>query len=360
MVKEALFDKVYTASHIDAVRTHVKQYRALGISVIPREFMTKGKGINWKEFQTRRPTDDECPQWFFATDTMYNIAAPLGPVNDYLLDIDVDGDAGCARAAKALSDLGYANNLRTTLLHTMMTKSGSGHGFHFLLRVDPRLFDDDENEDAPFHRYLFSRAKEDLWTGKGEHEGISLLWKGSLAVLAPSVHESGKMKFYSWNGKRPQVIMSGKELKELISIFSDGDGETLWDRKKRDFAKKCEREERNNSPDTIPLTDFAALGAMAAAAQGRRQISDKDKEYLLKLLMKNNRYRKGNRHKITMGVAGYLRWRGYTEDAALRYIDFVCDFFHDEERESRRRDVTDTYSKPIEEIAWRTWLDGID
>jgi hypothetical protein len=38
----------------------------------------------------------------------------------------------------------------------------------------------------------------------------------------------------------------------------------------------------------------------------------------------------------------------------------MCAFFHDEERDSRRRDVIDTYSKPIEEIAWRSWLDGID
>jgi hypothetical protein len=61
-----------------------------------------------------------------------------------------------------------------------------------------------------------------------------------------------------------------------------------------------------------------------------------------------------------MGIAGFLRWHSYTKEAALKFIDFVCDFFHDEERESRRRDVVDTYSKPLEEIAWRTWLDGID
>lgn len=354
-----LFDKVYAASHVDAVRTHVEQYRKMGIAVIPRDFMTKGKGIEWKQYQDTPPTDKEVNEWFFSSDTMHNVAAVLGPVSGYLLSIDCDGDAGCMRASKGLSDLGYANNLRTTLLHTMMTRSGSHHGYHFLLRVDPRLFDDDEHDDAAFHRYLFSRAKEDLWIGQGPHEGISLLWKGSLAVLAPSVHESGKMQFYSWNGKPPQTIMTAKELKELFSIFSDSEKETLWDRKKRDFAKKCEREERNNTPDTIPLTGFAELGA---AAQGlmRRQIADNDKEFLLKMLMKNNRYRKGNRHNIAMGVSGYLRWHGYMKESALNFIDFVCDFFYDEERDSRRRDVEDTYSKPIEEIAWRTWLDGID
>jgi hypothetical protein len=363
MTSSELFDKVYASSHVDAVRTHVKQYREMGIAVIPRDFMTKGKGIEWKQYQTRQPTDDEVQRWFFSSDnTMYNVAAVLGPVSGYLLHIDYDGDAGCARASKALSDLGHCNNLRVTLLNTMMTKSGSGHGFHSLLRLDPRLFDDEYNEDAAFFRYLFSRAKEDLWIGKGDHEGISLLWKGSLAVLAPSVGDSDKMKFYKWNGKAPQIITTPKEVKELFSIFSDGENETLWDRKKRDFAKRCEREERNNSPDTIPLTGFAGLlSGGANAAQGLRgQISDEDKQFLLKLLIKNNRYRKGNRHNITMGVAGFLRWRAYTMDAALSYIDFVCDFFHDEERDSRRRDVIDTYSKPLDEIAWRTWLDGID
>jgi hypothetical protein len=355
-----LFDKVYTASHIDAVRTHVKQYRDMGIAVIPRNFMTKGNGIEWKQYQDRAPTDEEVNQWFYSSETMQNVAAVLGPVSGNLLDIDVDGDTGCARASRALSDLGYCNNhLRGCLINTFMTRSGSHHGFHFLLRVDKRLFDDDENDDAPFHRYLFSRAKEDLWTGNGEHQGISLLWKGSLAILALSVHESGKMQFYSWNHKAPQTIMTAKELKELFSIFSDGEKETLWDRKKRDFAKKCQREERNNSPDTIPLTGFGELGGPTAAGM-RTQIEDKDKEFMLKLLMKNNRYRKGNRHKITMGVAGYLRWHSYTKEAALKFINFVCDFFHDEERESRRRAVEDTYSKPTEEVAWRTWLDGID
>jgi hypothetical protein len=363
-----LFNGMHTASHIDAVRKHVKAYRDMGIAVIPREFMSKGNGEEWKRYQTEPPTEAEIQEWFFSSETkLVNVAALLGPVSGNLLAIDVDGEAGQARMSKALSRLGFCNNLRGVLINTMMTRSGSRRGFHFLVRVDPQLLDDDnEKVDALFHRYLLGRAKQDLWTGEGEHEGISLLWKGSLSVLAPSVHPDGKCNFYVWNHKAPQTIMTAKELKELFSIFSSDGEETLWDRKKREWAKRCDRDERNNSPDTIPLTSFAdSLGAAAtaAASQGlllRRQIADNDKEFLFKMLMKNNRYRKGNRHKIAMGVAGYLRWHGYVKEAALNFIDFMCDFFHDEERDSRRRDVEDTYSKPIEEIAWRSWLDGID
>jgi hypothetical protein len=354
-----LFEKVYTASHVDAVRKHVKAYRGMGIAVIRRDFMTKGNGEEWKEFQNRPPTDEEIHEWFFSNDKLHNVAAVLGPVSGNLLAIDVDGEAGQMRMSEALSDLGYCNNLRGVIINTFMTRSGSRKGFQFLVRVDPQLLDDDnEKVDAPFHWYLLGRGMQDLWVGEGQHEAISLLSKGSLSVLAPSIHPSGKCQFYAWNGRGPATITTAKELKELFSIFSDGE-ETIWDKRKREWQKRCNREERNNSPDTIPLTGFAELGGPAAAAP-RTQIADNDKEFLLKMLMKNNRYRKGNRHKITMGVAGYLRWHGYTKDLAFKLVDFICDFFHDEERESRRRDVEDTYSKALEEVAWRTWLNDID
>jgi hypothetical protein len=339
----------------------------MGICVIPREFMSKGNGKEWKQYQDRAPTDKEVNEWFYNDSnntTMWNIAAVLGPASGNLLAVDVDGTGGQMRMSKALSDLGWCNNLRGVLLNTFMTRSGSRKGFHFLVRVDQRLLEDDNEEvDAPFHRYLLGRSKQDLWLGEGEHEGISLLSKGSLSVLAPSIHPSGKCNFYAWNGKEPETIRTVKELKELFSILSDGEETTLWDKRKREWHKRCNREECNNSPDTVPLTSFAESflgGGVASAGQLRGQISDEDKQFLLKLLMKNNRYRKGNRHNIAMGVSGYLRWHGYTQDAALKFIDFVCDYFHDEERDSRRHDVIDTYSKPIEEIAWRSWLDGID
>jgi hypothetical protein len=356
-----LFDQVYTSSHIQAVRKYMKIYRDMGIAVIPREFMTKGNGEGWKEYQDRAPTDNEVNKWFYDSDKLWNIAAILGPTSHNLLCVDVDGEGGQRRMEKALVDLGWGNNLRGVFRHTYMTRSGSKKGFHFLVRVDPQLLDDDnEKVDAPFHRYLlFGRAKQDLWIGEGEHQGISLLSKGSLSVLAPSIHPSGKCNFYVWNNKPIQTIRTRKELEELFSILSDGQ-QTLWNKKKREWRKRCNQEERNNSPDTIPLTGFGELGAAAGAVAHRTQIADADKQFLLTLLLKNNRYRKGNRHKIAMGVAGYLRWHSYTKEAALKLIDFMCDFFHDEERESRRRDVEDTYAKPIEEVAWRTWLDDID
>jgi hypothetical protein len=368
MMGQELFEKVYAESHLSATRKHVAMYRQMGFSLIPLHFQTKKPVVDWTPYQTTPPTETEIQNWFFADTTsadkdkkgplLYNLAVVLGPVSGNLFGIDIDGFSAQARYSKGLADLGYCNNnLRTTLLHTFMTRSGSHKGYHALFRVSDELL----QEDDFYRNLLLGKASQPLWQGQGEHKEIKFLGRGSLAVLPPSIHPSGKCQFYVWNNKPPQLISTAKELAELFSIFSEGDSERAWNKRKCEWARKVDREQRNNSPDTIPLTSFADSFLGAAAGRGLRpRISDEDKQFLLKMLMKNNRYRKGNRHRITMGVAGFLRWRAYTMDAALKFIDFVCDFFHDEETDSRRRDVIDTYSKPIEEIAWRSWLDGID
>jgi hypothetical protein len=330
-----LFDEVYASSHIAHTRKHVKAYRDLGIAVIPREFMTKGKGIEWKQYQTRPPTDEEVWKWFYdsADDkTLVNVAAVLGATSGNLLSIDVDGDAGQARFARALSDLGYANNLRGVLLHTMMTRSGSRRGYHILLRVDQTLLDD--KKDGVFFRELLRPAKQDLWVGSGDHEAISLLYRGSLAVLAPSVHESGKCNFYAWNQKPPETIRTRKELLELFTLFRDNP-ETYLAKRKRQWRKR------------VKLYSGGGCGS-CSQTEATKILTSEQTQSLLNLILP--KYRVGVRNNIVMLLSGDLYKNGYSLETALDLITTLCRTANDEEEESRLDTVRRTYAKSAAKV----------
>ena len=57
----------------------------------------------------------------------------------------------------------------------------------------------------------------------------------------------------------------------------------------------------------------------------------------------------GNRHNISLAVAAFFRRRGFS----ARFVERVLSFFEDEE--SRKRQIIETYKKPIEEIASYQW-----
>ncbi len=62
-----------------------------------------------------------------------NVAVVLGQVSG-LVAIDIDGDVTKQRVERKLVEMGCCNNLRVSMLDTMMTLTGSG-GFHFVFRV---------------------------------------------------------------------------------------------------------------------------------------------------------------------------------------------------------------------------------
>lgn len=68
-----------------------RQYVARGWSVIPIRRDTKVPAVQWKEFQSRRPTDDELVHWF--DKDLHNVAVVTGSVSGVSV-IDIDTHKG--------------------------------------------------------------------------------------------------------------------------------------------------------------------------------------------------------------------------------------------------------------------------
>jgi Bifunctional DNA primase/polymerase, N-terminal len=338
-----LFDKVYVESHMAAVRKHVRAYQDIGIACIPVEIGTKNKFLfDWKKYQTAPPTGGEITEWFFCSQTPYNVAGILGYASggkdgDFLVDLDVDGEAGQMRMSKALSDLGYCNNLRGTLMNTMMVRSGSKRGFHFLFWVGKDLPNGDD-KDSQFLRELLRPAKQDLWKGNGEHEAISLLSQGSVAILPPSVHPDGKCNWYVWNNKAPQTIQSRKGLLDLFAIFSEDSPKKFWRNKRLRWTKRIKALTRSGNNNNNSKT-----------TEANKVLTPEQMESLLKRTIPE--YRRGSRNETVFRLSGELYKRGYSLDSALEFFTELCRITNDEEIESRLETVRRTYDKNASDVA---------
>jgi hypothetical protein len=217
--------------------------------------------------------------------------------------------------------MGRCNNLRVSMLDTMMTLTGSG-GFHFLFRVSRKLFEE------------YDLRTKLLWEGSGEHEEIKFLGEGSIAMLAPSLHPNGVGQ-YRWNGKAP-VELSEKMLKQLLSVFCEKYLPTTLDEHTTTTSQ---------SPPPIPLLPK------------HQSLSAQKIQELIAAL--KPRYTKGRRHTITLGYSGFMRKCGYSLQAVEEFCVIVCQTFDDEEIESRLRDVKDTFKKSIDKIAGWSLLNDI-
>jgi Bifunctional DNA primase/polymerase, N-terminal len=337
MTTSELFEKIYNESHLAATRKHVLMYRNLGFALIPLHLQSKKPVVDWTPYQTTAPTETEIQNWFFAADgnEPRNLGVVLGPVSGNLCTLDIDGESAQARYSKALSDLGYCNNLCGVLLKTFMTRSGSHKGYHVLFRVSDELLQQDD-----FYRDLvLGKASQPLWQGQGEqHSEIKFLSKGSLAVLAPSAHPSGRCMWYVWNNKPPQVISSAKELSELFSIFSEGDSERAWQKRKRRWrtSKQC-------GPAALSQTEATKI------------LTEEQLEKLLEATLPE--YHVGVRNEKVFALSGELYKRGYSCDTAIDFFTRLCRAASDEEEEQRLETVRRTYCKNAAQVCGLGTLD---
>ena len=321
----------------ELLHEHIRGYIKNGIyNLIPLELGTKNKFlVNWKPYQKRLPVASELSSWFSRP---RNIAVVLGHVSR-LVAIDIDGDAAKQRVERKLVEMGYCNNLRVSMLDTMMTLTGSG-GFHFLFRVSPKLF---KEEDDLFEKYDL-RTKT-LWQGSGEHEEIKFMGEGSIVILAPSVHPNGTGQ-YQWNGKAP-IELTEKQLKQLLEVFCEKYLPTTLD-------------EHTTVDKSLPRVDDSS--SISAIRQGlllntKSSLSPKETQDLIAAL--SPVYKVGKRNAITLGYAGIMRKRGYSLQTVEDFCVVVCKTFNDEELESRLRAVRDTFKKSIDKIAGWSWLNDV-
>jgi hypothetical protein len=73
---------------MDKLHELVKQYTDEGLSFIPIPFKSKTPTIEWKKYQTQKPTQQETTAWFNGHDT--NLAIICGEVSDNLVVLDFD------------------------------------------------------------------------------------------------------------------------------------------------------------------------------------------------------------------------------------------------------------------------------
>jgi hypothetical protein len=318
----------------DTLRDHIKRYLSVGVyNLIPLKHGTKDRPLlDWKHQKKRLPTLSEIASRF---SRLCNIAVVLGETAR-LVAIDIDGDAAKQRVERKLVELGICNNLRVSMLDTMMTRTGSG-GFHFVFYVSAVLFE------------RYDLRTKTLWSGTSNHEEIKFMGEGSIVILAPSLHPSGADHYYQWNGKRP-IELSEIQLKQLLELFGEKYLPTTLDE---------HNTTDNDDTSEPPVSSISAIrqGILGNSVKPTLSLSPSETQGLIKVL--EPVYQTGKRNRITLGYAGLLRRRGYTLRSVEDFCVLVCKTFDDDEIESRLETVRRTFKKPLEGISGWGWLNDI-
>lgn len=136
----------------------IAPYRAAGIVVLPAPYRKKNPSIEWKEYQTRPPTDEEYENWF-GNCKLSSYWVLCGAVSA-IAGLDADGARGVAWATENVGEevLG-----RTTCVKT-------SRGFHWWWSLAPG---------------------EMVRSWKRDDVGVELHGEGSGLIAPPSIHASG-------------------------------------------------------------------------------------------------------------------------------------------------------------------------
>jgi hypothetical protein len=151
-------------------------YLGLGFCVIPALPRSKRPSVEWKEYQSRKPTESELAEWRRLWGRGYNIAVVLGAISGNAVCIDFDNPELIRRLP-----------IENLAKKTMVVLTGSDR----------------------IHVYV--RTPEPIRTVKLP-VGIEIRSEGSISILPPSTHPSGK----------PYVLLSKPgELADMVDPVGD-------------------------------------------------------------------------------------------------------------------------------------------
>lgn len=163
---------------------YARKYVKAGFSVIPIRAKGKLPMGPWKEFQTRKPTDEELVRWFDGKDV--NIGIVTGQISN-LAVIDCDSDSAL--------ELAKNNGLPDCPV------SKTGRGYQFFYNYEPGIRNFQKRDDLP---------------------GIDLRGEGGYVVAPPSVHPTGAIySWQKWCSKRvsmPKWVLATKNKSEKTPI----------------------------------------------------------------------------------------------------------------------------------------------
>jgi hypothetical protein len=140
-------------------------YLRRGWSVIPQQPRTKKAYVGWKEFQSRRPTEQELQDWWNSFPDA-GVAAICGPLSGILV-VDVDGAEAREELIRRLGS--------EPLAPKVLSGSGDPNRYHLFFQ----------------HPDLSTRAKKTPW-----HSNLEFRGHAGLVVAPPSLHRSGNR--YRW------------------------------------------------------------------------------------------------------------------------------------------------------------------
>ena len=135
----------------------ILRFLEIGLSIIP--LAGKKPYVPWKEYQSRRPNEDEIEKWIQEFPGC-NWGVVTGSISEVIV-LDVDGKAG-ARSLKECGDL------------PLTWETITGRGTH----------------------QWFRHPGGDISSATGVRSGLDVRAEGGYVVVPPSLHESGKP--YTW------------------------------------------------------------------------------------------------------------------------------------------------------------------
>lgn len=185
---------------------YAKMYLNKGFSIIPLKPKDKRPAIpSWKEYQHRRPTDEELVKWF-GNESQNNIGIVTGAISR-LAVVDLD--------SKEAVEFAKENDFPLTPL----VKTGKDYGYHAYYKYREGVRNFQKRDDLP---------------------GIDLRGDGGYVVAPPSIHPSGHQ--YQWVDGKGLDNIPLADLPETILVKNPQDKTSL-----RELYKGVERGGRNDS-----------------------------------------------------------------------------------------------------------------
>jgi hypothetical protein len=289
------------------VLSYALTYLRRNLSVIPLVYGDKKPAIEWKEYQGRRPAEEEVRKWFSKP---HNVGIVCGSVSGNLIVIDFDSEDKFNEFYEKL-DKAYPE-LRDAVLNTWIVETGKGRHVYLRLKMDPSDF------------------REKMRTRVRLVDGVDVKAEGGYVVAPPSLHPSGKQYRFINAGdvNDPIAEVSYEDFQKILSLL-----------KPSEVAEKEEvvKEEIRKTPKM-------------------RRLNDKEIEEIIKVLKPH--YVSGHRQNLCLHLSGCLARLGVHPESVARII------YHLQKEALERGESKDSVEQRLSTISYtyqklNIWNDSI-
>ena len=171
-----------------------KFYLEQGLSVIPIKFKSKEPLVSWKEYQNRKPTEEEIKKWF--SEGFKNIAIVCGAVSGNLVVFDFDSKETFQQFL-----LKVPEQIVEKVKKTWVVRTGKGIHVYFRTQKPPK---------STTLRVI----------------GLDIQGEGKYVVAPPSLHPSGKIYEFITDLRKSEIItLTDEEYELILSEFKEKEGE---------------------------------------------------------------------------------------------------------------------------------------